>query len=331
MSTRTGETVFRNAVFLGLESFLVEEELSHLKRRFDGDASMNWSVFNAEDDPDMNDIVSLCNTLPFFSEKRVVIIRNGHKLSAQQMDRVISYLENPCDATVLILVLEPEKADRDLQRLLKRFEGSAPVFRFEPIRNRNDRIRWVMDRAARHGKQMDRDAAVLLTDMTGSSMWYLDSEIVKLCLYTGHRTTITIGDVHDVVMHTAEPAIFAFLDSLFDRKKDALARLHEMERSGINELEIISRIENLVISHYTVLAGRDWKKMKIHDYVAEKAARRKSLWNVSQLVSLLRDVRRIEQKLKSSSLVNGYVSLAEVIGRLALPSGKTESRGGGRA
>ncbi len=330
MSAPKTTTGFENAVFVGLESFLVDEELSRLKGSFKGDASMNWSVFNAEDDPTMDEIMSLCNTLPFFAERRVVIIRNGHKLSALQMDQVASYLEDPCDATTLILVLEGEKADRDLQKLLRKFDGRAKITRFEPLRNRNDRIRWIMDRTAFHGKKMDKDAAVLLADMTGNSMWYLDSEILKLCLYAGTRPAISIDDVHEVVMRTAEPAIFSFLDSLFDRKRDALSRLYEMELAGISDLEIVSRIENLVIAHYVVVAGRDWKKLKIHDYVAEKAARRKSLWTVSQLVSLLRDVRGIEQKIKSSSVVDGYTSLAEVIGRL-VPISRTDSRGGGRA
>ena len=330
MSAQKTKKAFQNAVFLGLESFLVEEELSRMKGRFEGDASMNWSAFNAEDNPAMDDIISLCNTLPFFAQRRVVIIRNGKKLSARNMDQVLSYLDDPCDATTFILVLEVEKADRDVQRLLKRFEGKADVLRFEPLRSRNDRIRWIMDRTGFHGKKMDRDAAVLLADMTGSSMWYLDSEILKLCLYAGHRPSISIGDVHEVVMRTAEPAIFTFLDSLFDRKRDALSRLHEMELAGISDLEIISRIENLIIAHYMVIAGRDWKKAKIHDYVAEKAARRRSLWNVPQLISLLKDVRGIEQRLKSSSVVNGFASLAEVIGRLALYS-RAESRGGGSA
>jgi hypothetical protein len=40
---------------------------------------------------------------------------------------------------------------------------------------------------------------------------------------------------------------------------------------------------------------------------------------VKQLVSLLKDVRRIEQRLKSSSLVHVYAALTEVIGRLVLP------------
>jgi DNA polymerase III delta subunit len=126
-------------------------------------------------------------------------------------------------------------------------------------------------------------------------------------------------------MRTPEPAIFAFLDALFDRKKDALLRLYELELAGIADLELISRIENQIINHYVVLSGEDYKKMKIHDFVAEKALRRKSLWSLSQLVSMLKDLRQIEQGIKSSSLVHVYAALTEVIGRHVL-SLKKEAR-----
>ena len=204
------------------------------------------------------------------------------------------------------------------------------IVRFESIKNRGERIAWIMERTPLHGKKIDRDAAVLLADMTGgSSMWYLDSEIQKLCLYAHQSPSITGKDVHEAVMRTHEPAIFAFLDALFDRKKDALSRLYELELSGVAELEIISRIENQIINHYVVLSGHDWKKMKIHDFVADKAMRRKSSWSIAQLTIVLKDVRGIEQKIKSSSLIHVYAALTELIGRLVL-SPRNEGRISGR-
>jgi DNA polymerase III subunit delta len=321
MSAQKSKKTFLNAVFLGQETFLMEEELSVLKNRLGENASMNWAVFNAEEGPAMDEVISLCNTMPFLSDRRGIIIRNGHKLTAKQMDQVITYLDNPCETTMLILVMEAEKTDKDLPKLLKRFDGMAEIVRFESIKNRSERIAWIIDRALLHGKKIDKDAAVLLAEMAGSSMWYLDSEIQKLCLYVADNPSINMKDVHEVVMRAHEPAIFAFLDALFDRKKDTLSRLYDLELAGIAELEIISRIENQIINHYVVLSGRDWKKMKIHDFIADKAMRRKSLWNMGQLLSLLKDVRQIEQRLKSSSIVHVYAALTEVIGRLVLPPG----------
>jgi DNA polymerase-3 subunit delta len=330
MSAQKLSSTLSNAVFIAQETFLVEEELARLKQQLGENISMNWATFNAEETLAMNEIVGLCNTMPFLSEQRVVIIKNGQKLNAKQLEQVILYLDNPCEITTFILIMEIEKADKELTKLIKKFDGKARIVRFEAIKNRGERTNWIMERVPLHGKKIDRDAAMHLADMTlGSSMWYLDSEIQKLCLYAHQNPSITARDVHEAVMRTHEPAIFAFLDALFDRKKDALSRLYELELSGIAELEIISRIENQIITHYAVLSGRDWKKMKIHDFVAEKAMRRKSSWSISQLTNLLKDVRGIEQKIKSSSLIHVYAALTEVIGRLVL-SPRNEGRISGK-
>lgn len=323
MSTAKTRKDTGNAVFIGVESFLVEEELRRLKGQLAEGASMNWSVFNAEEGPGVDEIIHLSNTMPFLADRRVIVVRNSQRLSAKHLDLVAAYLDNPCESTTFILVFEVEKADKEFMKLLARFDGKAEFTRFEPLKNRNDRIAWISGRARIHGKNMDKDAAVLLSDMTGSSMWYLDSEVQKLCLYIGERPTITAGDIQDVVMRTHEPAIFAFLDSLFDRKKDVLSILYDLELSGVNDLEIISRIANQAITHYVVLTGGDRKRMKIHDFVAEKALRRKSLWSGIQLTTLLKEVRAIEQRLKSGQLAHTYAALCEVIGRTVLtPKGE---------
>lgn len=330
MSAQKLSSRLSNAVFIAQEMFLVEEELARLKQQLGENISMNWAAFNAEEDPAMNEIIGLCNTMPFLSDQRVVIIKNGQKLTIKQLDQVLLYLENPCEITTLILIIEIEKTDNELNKLIKRFDGKARIVRFESLKNRGARTNWIMERAPLYGKKIDKDAAVLLADMTGgSSMWYLESEIQKLCLYANQSPSITGRDVHEAVMRTHEPAIFAFLDALFDRRKDALSRLYELELSGVAELEIISRIENQVINHYVVLSGRDWKKMKIHEFVADKAMRRKSSWSIAQLTTLLMDVRGIEQRLKSGSLIHVYAALTEMIGRLVL-SPRNEGRISGR-
>lgn len=321
MSSPGSADLAANAVFIAQESFLVEEELSKRKLLLGDNASLNWAVFNVEENPSLDEIISLCNTMPFLSEQRVVVVHNAQKLLARQLEQIISYMADPNGSTTMILVMEVEKTDKELNRILKMFEGKAKILRFDALKNRAERISWITGRMARYAKVIEKDAATLLADLTGSgSMWYLDSEIQKLCLYVAASPAVTAADVQKVVMRTHEPAIFGFLDALFDRKKDALARLYELELAGVAELEIISRIANQIINHYVVLSGKDWKKMKIHEFVAEKAMKRKSLWKTEQLLDLLKDVRRIEQRIKSSSLVHVYAALTEVIGRHTIPA-----------
>lgn len=315
-----------NSVFIGQEAFLLEEALSRLKAGIGDGASMNWATYNAEEGIHVDEILNLCNTFPFLSERRVIVIRNAHKLVEKQVDQILSYLENPSESTSMILVLEGEKVD---DKTLKKLARNAAVVRFDPMRNVSERTGWIMNRAKVHGKTIERDAAMLLADLTGTNMWFMATEIEKLSLYTASRPIITIGDVRELVMKNYETSIFTFLDALFDRKKEALFRLYEIESLGVPELEIINRIENQVINHYVVLAGLDWKKVKIHAFVAEKAMARKSMWSSSQLLALLDEVRTIEHQIKSSSISHAFIAMSELIGRYVLGT-RNEERPGKR-
>lgn len=296
-------------LFVGQETFLIEEQLSSIRATLGENASMNYAPFNADEGVTIEEIINLCNTLPFLSDKRLIVVRNIHKLSAKNMDPVIRYAENPSDFTTLIMTIEGQKEDK---KILKHFETKADVVRFDPLKGPG-LIDWIQQRVKLYNKKMDKDAAFLLADITGSNTWYIASELEKLALYAGSRPTITLADVEFLVMRSNEPSIFAFMDSLFDRKKDAIFRLHEIETSGIPELEIISRIENAAIQHYQILFGKQGKKQGIHPYVEKKISSRRSLWSASQLKELLSGVRRVEQGLKSGRLFQVWVALSETI------------------
>jgi DNA polymerase-3 subunit delta len=298
-------------LFVGTETFLIEEQLSSIRASLGENASMNYACYHSEEGPNMEEIISLCNTMPFLSDKRLILLRNIHKLPAKTLTALFKYTENPSDSTTLIMTIEGQKEDKKISKQLAR---GVDVLRFDPLRGAG-LIDWIQNRVKLYSKKVDKDAAFLLADITGANTWFIATEIEKLSLYVGDRGAITLKDVEYLVLRSHEPSIFAFMDSLFDRKKDVIFRLHELETSGIPELEIISRIENAAIQHYQVLSGGHGKKSGVHPFVEKKILARKSLWQVAQLKDLLSEVRVIERGLKSGALNQVYVALSEVITR----------------
>ena len=291
------------------ETFLIEEQLSSIRTSLGENASLNYAGFNAEEGLHAEEIVALCNTMPFLSERRLIVVRNIHKLGAKQVEPILRYVENPSEFTTLIMTIEGQKENK---QITKKLAKTVHVLQFDPLKGAG-LIDWIQQRAKLYSKKMDKDAAFLLADITGSNTWFIATELEKLSLYTGVRETITLKDVEFLVMRSNEPSIFAFMDSLFDRKKDAIFRLHELETSGIQELEIISRIENAAIQHYQVLFGKQGKKSGVHPFVEKKISSRKSLWRASQLKNLLREIRALEQSLKSGRSFQIWVALSEAI------------------
>ncbi|MBN1635336.1 MAG: hypothetical protein JW920_02410, partial [Deltaproteobacteria bacterium] len=200
---------------------------------------------------------------------------------------------------------------------LQQIEKKACLKQFDPLKGKS-LIAWIQNHVKINSKEIDRDAAFLLADITGSNAWFLSTEIEKLCLYIGKRTTISSKDVEYLVMRSYEPSIFTFLDALFDRKKDALIRLHEIEQTGVVALDIVSRIENLTVQHYEILIGKQQNQTRIHPFVQKKINPRKTLWKASQLEWLLTEMRRIEHNIKTGIASHPYVAITDTIGTLLL-------------
>ncbi|MGC9325105.1 MAG: DNA polymerase III subunit delta [Desulfomonilia bacterium] len=298
-------------LFTGHETFLIEEALSAIRSELGEHESMNYAAYNAEESVNLDEVLSVCNTLPFFGDRRLIVLRNFHKIPQKPLQQLTNYIRNPSPSTTLILTVEGDKLPQEIK---KEISGLAQITSFEPLKGR-DLIDWTLERARRWGKEMDRDAAYLLAEVTGSNIWFMATEIEKLSLYVGTRSSISLHDVEELVMRSHEPSIFSFIDALFERKKDVLFRLYEIEYSGIPELEIIKRIENQTILHYRLLFGDGKKKPDVHPFVEKKILSRKGALSGAQLRCLLHDIRHIEHQVKTGARSQPFVALSEVIGK----------------
>jgi DNA polymerase-3 subunit delta len=277
---------------------------------------MNSSSYQSSEIHRIEDIISLLNTMPFLSDQRLVVLRNAHKLSVGDLEKIRAYLADPCPATVLIMTAE---GTRDDKKITKDLKSPLEILRFDALKGK-DAVDWIMRRAKNYKKTIDRDAATLLNDATGGNVWFMASEIEKLSLYVKDRPSISIRDVESLVMRSLEPPVFAFLDSLFDRKKDVVIRLCELEWAGMTELEVISRIEKNITQHYQVIVENRKGIQGMSPFVEKKLSARRSLWSASQLVELLEKIRRVEHGIKSGRTQHPYAAVHEAITGVLFPA-----------
>lgn len=315
-SPQIGHPLKDSYLLIGEETFLIEEQLSAVRALMGEGSSMNTASYHAQEIRRIEEIISLCNTLPFLSDRRLIIIRNIHKLLSKDLDGVLAYLRNPCGSTTLILTIE---GVREEKKVMKKLAPGLEILHFDSFKGK-DLIDWILSRARVCRKTMDKDAAYLLAEATGGNIWFISSEIEKISLFIGNRPSITIHDVEHLVMRSGEPPVFAFLDSLFDKKKDVAYKLCELEGAGIAELEVVSRIEKQAVLHYQILCTGRSKGADVHPYVEKKIVSRKSLWSARQLLSLLGQMRRVEQAIKSGRSLHPYAAVHEAILGVVFPA-----------
>jgi DNA polymerase III subunit delta len=170
---------------------------------------LNLDVVDAGDVP-VQDIITRCETLPFFGARRVVVVRRAEALRAADQDALAAYLERGTLPSVLIMQAAKLDGRRRLYLALRHLGRIEPCDPLKPW----EVSRWIQDRVKKAGKGLAPDAVQLLALLVGGSIRELASEIDKLVAYAGDRTTITAQDVRAITSHVAEAEVFELMDAV---------------------------------------------------------------------------------------------------------------------
>jgi soluble lytic murein transglycosylase-like protein len=149
----------------------------------------------------------------------------------------------------VLLEPAPERDDRTalerspLLRALRALPG-ADVQEFRALRmfgrdSGNEVARWVLERAATRGLQVERTAAEALSELIGPNLWSLASEVDKLGQYAQGRP-ITIADVRTLTPAAREAGMFDLVDAAVEgRTPAALRLLRQMLEDGSDPPAVI--------------------------------------------------------------------------------------------
>jgi DNA polymerase-3 subunit delta len=202
--------------------------------------ALNLDVVDAEEVP-IQDVITRCETLPFFGARRVVVLRRAHALKASDLDALAAHLEQGPPPSVLIVVADKLDKRRRLYGVLRKHGRVIACDRLRP----HELPGWVRSRAASEGKTISRDAAELLVTLVGGGLRELSLEISKLASYAGSRRTITADDVHEVASHIAEATVFELMDAVGRRDGGrALALLGTVIGVGEPPVRILYMLED---------------------------------------------------------------------------------------
>jgi DNA polymerase III subunit delta len=183
--------------FYGEEDFLIQEALDLLIETVvdPGGRDFNYSMLYCRDTP-ASEMVNICQTLPFMSERRLVIARDFDVLKAADLEEIIPYLRDPSPSTCLVMVSNQARYEK--KSVLSAVEARGAVVRFYPLLDR-EIVGWIEQWAKTHGLAIQRDAAQYLWQAIGNDLQKLSSELQKTEIFMKDRKTITTADVKTVV------------------------------------------------------------------------------------------------------------------------------------
>lgn len=295
----------------------------------------NLDILDGRETPP-EEIATLAATLPFMSEKRVVIVRNAEFFKSRRKTRdnkddnkegevgessgannaaaeeknpagekaLLDYLNAPPASTCLVFTAG--SVDKK-KKLYKAIEKNGQVVEFSLLKGR-DLTLWLERRFANAGKKIDPAAAAELITAVGSNLQQLAGEAEKLISYTGRRSTIKREDVVTLVGRTVELSIFELVDAVGERRYEkAVKMMREMVTYGeppIRLLFMIARQFRLLLQ-VKVLHGTGYaekqiaSKLQLHPYVTGKCVRQSRNFRQEEMEKALEEILATDVAIKT--------------------------------
>lgn len=233
-------------LFFGEESYLAEQLMNKfvLALLTPETRDFNMDILDGREKP-LADIVNHALTLPFMSEKRLVIVREpsflltkkaGEATEAEGEEVLLNYLENPEPATCLIFITSGSVDKR--KKAFKLIEKKGQVVDFTPLKG-PELNQWIVDYLKKEGVTIAREALQTLLLSVGNKLRALTTEMDKLIIYKGRGGEITLEDIEVMVAKSGETNVFKLVDSVAEKRyKGAMAVTQELLFTGETPLKI---------------------------------------------------------------------------------------------
>ncbi len=221
------------AVFFGKDDFSAQEALDALRSELDTDSMLADNTVRIDGPAAKPDeLLILCQTMPFLSAHRLIIVRGllkrfeseGGRRRRGRREADLGPWEGFIEAlpalpeTTALVFLDGALDARNT--LLQALRPHAQVREFKALQQ-NEVASWIVQRAARRGVSLEARAVAALSQLVGNQLWTLDSELQKLATYAGDRP-VSEADVRALVSLAREPSIFAMADAVVEgRVRDA--------------------------------------------------------------------------------------------------------------
>ena len=208
----------------GKERYLLRQYRDKLKKAIvSEDDTMNFSAFEGEE-TDPWEIIELAETLPFFAERRLILIE-GSGWFKKQADEMAEYLSRIPETTFFLFVEEEVDKRSKLYKALAK-NGKAVEFQTQTEETLS---RWILGRMRREGKNITQEAYQLFLSKTGTDMGNIDREMEKLLCYTMGKETIGLEEVEAVTTEQTSSRIFEMVDAITaHQQKKALELYYDL-------------------------------------------------------------------------------------------------------
>lgn len=251
----------------GEEAYLRRQYRDNLRKALVSEEdTMNCSVYSGKD-INANEVVDLAGTMPFFAERRVIIVENSGWFKSGN-EQIVTLVKALPDTTCMIFV--EEEVDKR-NKLFKAVTAKGYAALCE-MQDETMLKKWVMGLLKKENKSITPDALNLLLDKTGTNMENIRREVEKLVCYKYYEEGITAADVEELCIVQIQNQIFDMVEAVAQKKQAQALSLYynllALKEAPMKILALIARQFNMLLQV---------KEMKSSGYQESEIAKRTGL------------------------------------------------------
>ena len=292
----------------GDEELMLERAVRRLRDRVAevADLDFNFDVFEGES-AEADAVVAAANTMPFMSDRRLVVVRDVDKMPVAGLNVLADYASDPAPHAVLVLVARKLARNTRLYKAVDALKGAFEYTAPKP----SEYPAEVIEMFAERGKTVDQEAARAVVQAVGRDLRRLESEVEKISAFVGEKTTLTRDDVEDVISIVAPVSVFDFLDAIGNRDcRSSLKTLADLLAQG----ESVHGVHAMAVRQVrTLLSARALLDRGLKSFAVGRELGLRKEWQVrrtvaqaerfrsQELIDLLRGAASTEADMKSGS------------------------------
>jgi len=218
----------------------------------EGDRSLVVDEFDS-DVYELREAVDAAQTMPFLTDRRVVVARDVGRFSTDELAPLLGYLDHPLDSTDLVLVAGGGRLAKKLTDGVKA-SGGAVTSTSAPNRPKERQV-WVRAEAEERGVRLDGAAAARIADQLGDDVGRLEGILSVIRSTYGEGVSISVADVEPFLGDAGGVPPWDFTDAIdAGQTGKALTLMARMIHGGDRHpLQIMAIVHN----HYAKLARLD--------------------------------------------------------------------------
>ena len=264
-----------------------------------------------------DEIENACETLPFFGDKKVVLVYRANflkdkpdKEGAKTYTEILKYIKDLPQHTILIMYyLFNDKRDTPKKnKKLSTLDKYVKVVHCDKLK-KDKYYKKIEDIFKENGRTIGKVQLKYFADKVQNNFDIIKREIDKLDCYALGRE-LTKEDIDKLIPNKSEDDIFDLVEYISLRKVEkAIDLLDELLFKADQHMLIISSIENHFKRLYEIktylLKGKKLEffmsKYRLPQFVCEKLMNQASKFSLKQLNQLIKVCVNTEIKLKSST------------------------------